>query len=455
MVNRTFVFALASALWPLAAAAQQVELLDFYLPTCGPCQAMAPIVARLEGEGVRVRKVNGQAEPQLAARLQVMSYPTFVAMANGVEVGRLVGATNYGELRKLITAAKPAGGQPGATPPTFAAESRPPRRERVATAARGLPAGGRQAAPAAANPQHAELLDASVRLTVDDPAGRAFGTGTIVDARQGEALVVTCAHLFRDASGQAIDTEGRLAVELFRGGRVVGQVAGTLVSHDFEADVALVAIRPEAEVAAAPVAASVGELRIGDPVRSVGCDLGADPTVRESRVVDLDRYNGPPNIEAAGAPVQGRSGGGLFDAAGRLVGVCNFADEQDDQGIYAGLASIHAQLDRVGLTDLYRQPTAAPAAVASFASAAAPASPQPRGLTPILRGQSPAAPAPPAGMAKAERAALGQIAKRGGEVVVLIRPDAPGAGTEVLTLDAASPAFLQALRSLGVATPAR
>lgn len=445
MVNRRFVVALTAALLPLVAKAQQVELLDFYLPTCGPCHAMAPVVARLEAEGVRVRKVNGQAEPHLAARLQVMSYPTFVAVANGVEVGRLVGAQRYEDLRQLIGAAKPVGDS-GVS--NFSAA--PAGQDRLATVGGDFGAG----APVA-DPAHAALLDATVRLTVDDPAGKAYGTGTVVDARQGEALVVTCAHLFRDAQGQPLDVKGRLAVELYRGGAVAERVAGALVSYDFEADVALVSIRTAGQVTTAAVAPTPGELRVGDAVASVGCDLGADPTVRESRVVALDRYNGPPNIEAAGAPVQGRSGGGLFDAAGRLVGVCNFADEQDDQGIYAGLASIHSQLDRVGMSELYRGSPSRPAA--SFASAALPPAPQQRGLTPIVRGQSPAPPIEAAPITKIERAALGEIAKQGAgaEVVVLIRPDTPGAGTQVLTLDAGSPAFLEALRSLGVETPLR
>lgn len=455
-----------------SASAQEVELLDFYLPTCGPCRAMAPTVQRLEAEGVRVRRVDGSRETQLAAQLRIDSYPTFVAVANGREVGRIVGATPYESLKQLVSgASQQQPQQPAAAAPqhTFAPVSG--RENSYAMANREF--GAQQ--PAVSGPvpsEHAKLLSTTVRFTILEPNGRSFGTGTIIDARSGEALVVTCAHLFRGPDGKPIDPAGKISIELFDTAtgavRVSEKVEGQLISHDFDADVALVAIRPSVAVPSSRVAASPGDLQVGAPARSVGCDLGADPTVRESQIVDLNRYDGAPNIEASGAPVQGRSGGGLFNAAGELIGVCNFADEPSNEGIYAGLASIHAQLDRIGLTDLYRNPAATPAAEASFVAASQPAA-QPaappadpsfasasRDLTPvertpIIRGQNAIGAPDEAALTTGERATLSEIVSRGekSEVVVLIRADEPGARTEVLTLDAASPEFVATLRRLG------
>ena len=448
---------------PIAAAAEAVELLDFYLPTCGPCRAMARTVERLEAEGVRVRRVDGSRETQLAAQLRIDSYPTFVAVANGREVGRIVGATPYESLKPLVSGASPQQQQTAAAPQhTFAPVSG--RENSYAMANREF--GAQQ--PVAAGPlpgAHAKLLSTTVRFTILEPNGRSFGTGTIIDARSGEALVVTCAHLFRGPDGKPIDPAGKISIELFDtvtgAVRVAERVEGQLVSHDFDADVALVAIRPSVAVPTSRVAMSPGDLRVGAPVRSVGCDLGADPTVRESQIVDLNRYDGPPNIEASGAPVQGRSGGGLFNEAGELIGVCNFADEPAGEGIYAGLASIHAQLDRVGLTDLYRTPGATPAvetqliaaaqpAVQSFASAPRELTPVER--TPLIRGQNAITAPEDAALTTGERATLSEIVSRGerSEVVVLIRSDEPGGRTEVLTLDAASPEFVATLRRLGL-----
>ena len=51
-------------------------------------------------------------------------------------------------------------------------------------------------------------------------------------------------------------------------------------------------------------------------------------------------------------PLQGRSGGGLLDAAGRVVGVCFAADPTYQRGLYAGLRPIHDLLARCQLTSL-------------------------------------------------------------------------------------------------------
>ena len=75
-------------------------------------------------------------------------------------------------------------------------------------------------------------------------------------------------------------------------------------------------------------------------------------------MTNVDRYQGPPNIEAGGAPIEGRSGGGLFNSAGQLVGVCFAADYEGNEGLYTALESIHDELDHLGLSDIYRSAAA-------------------------------------------------------------------------------------------------
>ena len=85
------------------------------------------------------------------------------------------------------------------------------------------------------------------------------------------------------------------------------------------------------------------QVQNGQTAFSFGCDRGDDPSRRDTRITGINKYNqhlGVSNLEIAGAPIDGRSGGGLFDESGRLIGVCNAADYKGDVGIYAGPGSI-------------------------------------------------------------------------------------------------------------------
>jgi hypothetical protein len=212
---------------------------------------------------------------------------------------------------------------------------------------------------------------ATVRLRVTDGNAVGIGSGTIIDVHGDEALVLTCGHIFRDSAGRA-----PVQIDLFHQGETI-TIPGQVIDYSAEErDVALVVCRPGIPVKFAPVAPENWQAQSGESVFSLGCDRGADPSRRDTRITAINKYLGPPNLEIAGAPVDGRSGGGLFNSAGQLIGVCNAADPQDDEGIYAGTAVVHWQLDRVNLGHLYREdsPPAAPSvALASTAPTEPPA----------------------------------------------------------------------------------
>ncbi len=459
--------------------AGETVLLDFYGDYCGPCRSMIPTVERLAAEGYPVRRVNVEQYRDLAQRFGITTIPCFVMIVNGREAGRVVGMTSIGRLKQLCSLGRAAAPNPNTmlAMPARAAPAAPFNPD----AAPGAPACGLRVAavaPSAANvpiipvvyttaPKQAPVTDAamlaaSVRLRVEDPQCHSCGSGTIIDARAGgEALVLTCGHLFRDSKGT-----GKIDVDVFGPGPTV-RLPGRLVAYDLERDIGLIAFRPQGPVMVARVAPPGYPLRAGDAVTSVGCNNGEDPTVQHSRVNLLDRFRDPVelrggtvaagphapwNLQVAGQPVVGRSGGGLFSTDGMVIGVCNAAEPVDHEGLFAALGSIHAALDQQGLASLYKQAVAPPGMVPlvdnahSLLAAVDPFSARAAGLTaaPRVRIPSQDAPAaPPAAVAAetadGEQAVMEKIRRRvreGAEVVCIIRDrNNPQAKEEVITLD--------------------
>jgi hypothetical protein len=189
---------------------------------------------------------------------------------------------------------------------------------------------------------------ATVRLRIEDDAGHSFGTGTIIDVHDGEALVLTCGHIFRASKGQ-----GRVMCELFCP-NAPPAIEGKLVCYDMRRDVGLVSVNPGVPIQAVSIGGTGQRPQQGDPVFSLGCDRGNDPSVIRNQILAVNRYHGPANLVVGGRPMDGRSGGGLFSSEGVLIGVCNAADQEQDEGLYAALGPIHAELDRAGLGFIYR-----------------------------------------------------------------------------------------------------
>ena len=70
-------------------------LVDLWAQWCQPCHALAPVLESVEashGDRLRIVKVDVDAEPDLARRYDVMSFPTLLLFRDGEVVRRLVGA---------------------------------------------------------------------------------------------------------------------------------------------------------------------------------------------------------------------------------------------------------------------------------------------------------------------------------------------------------------------------
>lgn len=82
-------------------------LVDFYSPTCGPCQVLAPVIEQLArayaGRAV-VSKLDTSMHQRTAARFQIRGVPTLIFFKNGQVVEQVVGAVPQAELERRLNA---------------------------------------------------------------------------------------------------------------------------------------------------------------------------------------------------------------------------------------------------------------------------------------------------------------------------------------------------------------
>ena len=222
----------------LCVSPGETALLDFYADWCGPCREMTPVVKQLASLGYPVRQVNVDKERDLAKRFKVNQIPTFVMVADDREVDRVVGPTDVQRLAQMcqkgakaaqastmIAAAPNSGAMPAIESPAPLLPGAQPAGEAPWRESPTEPANART------RRSDQDLIACSVRLRIEDPDGRSCGSGTIIDCRQGEALIITCGHVFRDSKGK-----GRVEVDLF-GPTPMRAIPGRVVSYDLQRDV--------------------------------------------------------------------------------------------------------------------------------------------------------------------------------------------------------------------------
>lgn len=401
-------------------SAEEATLLYTTTPGCAPCRQVAPLVQEFVDQGYSVEIIDASKHPDIIQQLGVDRFPTFLMLSGDRIIDRHVGAGDPAVLRQVIrqmylkaetlqksatapqsTSAPVAGtvaqaawnGQEPGSVVTARQDTTPNPIVPVSFAStqQTLPPSAVFSVETAPSSEPSPLIFSSVKLRVDAENTHSWGTGTIIDARDGEALVLTCGHIFRDSQGK-----GQVEVQLFGQDSFV-KVYGNCIYYDLEIDLALVAIRPPGPVRAIPVAPIGYEVNAQQAVWSVGCDGGANPTVRTHQIMSTDRIGTPLAnsvpfyyIQVSGAPVGGRSGGGLFTENGYLVGVCNTADPVENDGHFVPPQIIRQVLKSLRLEVVYEAPCLTDPRFAVAAAEARPTGPAPVPATsaPMIASQT-------------------------------------------------------------------
>lgn len=351
-----------------------VVLLDFTASYCQPCREMAPVLQRMKSAGYPIRVIDFGKEHAVSREYNVDRIPTFILLVEGNEVNRFVGFRAEQELRQAMNdaakkldqqrkaAAPPAEPQPAEVAQPTAAVPKSGLRNMFDRMKSGL--GGERTAsrdnierpdfraqsPDEGKPaitDDALAMQSTVRVRLDAGEFKDVGTGTIIHSVTGQSTILTCAHMFKDVTKKA-DVE----VEVFRNGETL-KYAATVLGGNHDSDLAFLRIKNTSPLPMAPLQQGELKLKPNDDVFSIGCNGGKSPTLLRMNVKKVGYFEGPQNILCTIDPVQGRSGGGLFNVHGELVGVCSGAFRESKEGLYTGVGAARELMAQLKLNSLF------------------------------------------------------------------------------------------------------
>lgn len=199
--------------------------------------------------------------------------------------------------------------------------------------------------------RYIHLLRVSVKVSVSGGSGS--GTICHFDPNTGWAYVISCGHMW--SGNREYDPKNKVAAKVtvwYQDGPRLKEPA----TYDAEAlfwsntrgyDVSLLRFRPDWAADYAPIAACFTPYE-GMSLNSMGCDGGREVARYEVKFSEAVH----PDIRTnANSPRPGRSGGGLLDADGQLVGVCwgtSDTSSGDGIGFFTPLESIRSVFSKNG-----------------------------------------------------------------------------------------------------------
>jgi S1-C subfamily serine protease len=152
---------------------------------------------------------------------------------------------------------------------------------------------------------------------------QAQGSGFVVT---GSGYILTSAHVVTDTVGSSDAKEARSVFVGFKNG---DRVNATIVGWDVYDDVALLKVTPSAHRLAPVPLGDSSAVRAGDPVAAMGSPFGNEDSIAVGVVSAIHRsiasltssYKVVDAIQTDAPITHGNSGGPLFDARGRVIGI--------------------------------------------------------------------------------------------------------------------------------------
>ena len=433
------------------------HLYFFTSSNCVHCPKVKSEVQRLIDKKYPVSTIDVDRTPEVARQFGVDRWPATILVYDGQIVQRHSGPIDAPTMAGWFQSFKPK----------VATSDRPKRETRQSNS--GL-AKGRQSESQSvverlqstfesstvhrgtrkpSNDAEFNAMRATVRIKVEDPEGESFATGTIIHCNDGECLVMTCGHVFRESQGK-----GKITAEYGFETDDLKTVPGSLVEYDAgPRDIALISLQTDEDITPVRVAPLRFPVLRGEQVFSIGCDHGQDATIRRTRVKNQALYDQAKKYDIYGRPVDGRSGGGLFTAGGQLIGVCNAAAVEVDEGVYTSLENMYWQLASANLEHLV-VPSSNPAPPEALASAQPASSPLPQSPSARLLAPSNSAlgapitpPRPPRTLVSQEPVGTSPIAIPDSQIIVVVQSKSNPDRAETLVIDQPSEELLTQLQS--------
>ena len=91
--------------YELISSSDVPVIVDYFAEWCGPCKTMSPILKQvkdMQGDKVRIIKVDVDKNNALAMQYSIQSVPTLMIFRNGKQMWRQSGVINAGELNKIV-----------------------------------------------------------------------------------------------------------------------------------------------------------------------------------------------------------------------------------------------------------------------------------------------------------------------------------------------------------------